>query len=111
VGECLKHLLKNIGERSQTAMRVCNEVVEWFPTAKETRQGDCLSHCLFIAYLERVVDVIQDNETGISIQGEKINNLRFADDIGMIEENIERLEESVRTLDMAGRNSSLKINV
>jgi len=50
------------------------------PTAKGTRQGDPLSPCLFIAYLERVMDVIQDNETGISIQEEKINNLRFADD-------------------------------
>jgi len=57
------------------------------------------------------MDVIQDNKTDISIQGKKINNLRFADDIGMIEENIERLEESVRTLDRAGRNSSLKINI
>ena len=35
---------------------------------------------IIITYLERVMDVIQDNATGISVQGEMINNLRFADD-------------------------------
>jgi len=97
VGERITHLLKDIRERSQAAVRVGNEVGEWLPSAKGTRQGDPPSPCLIIAYLERVMNVIQDNETAISLQGEKINNLRFSDDIGMIEDIIERLEESVRT--------------
>ena len=57
------------------------------------------------------MDCIQDSGTGISVQGEMINNLRFADDIDMIEESWEMLEESVHVLDKAGRNAGLKINV
>ena len=110
MGERLTQLLKAIGERSQAAVRVGNELGEWFPTTKGTRQGDPLSPCLFITYLERVLDEIQDNSTDISIHGEKINNIRFSNDIGMIEESIDKLEESVRKLDTAGRNSGLKIN-
>ena len=30
------------------------------------------------------MDVIQDNGTGITVQGEMINNLRFADDIDLV---------------------------
>jgi len=39
--------------------------------------------------LERITDKIQDKGTGISVQGTKINNLRFADDIDLIEESCE----------------------
>ena len=43
-----------------------------------TRQGDPISPNTFITYLERVMENIQDNGTGISVQGELINNLKFA---------------------------------
>ena len=51
------------------------------------RQGDPISPNTFITYLERVMDKIQDNIMGISIQRFKINNLRFSDDIDLIEQN------------------------
>jgi len=50
--------------------------------------------------------MIQDNGTGISVQGVKINNVRFADDINTVEESVERLWESVHILGNAG----LRIN-
>ena len=47
---------------------------------------------------ERVMDGIQNNGTGVTIQGERINNLRFADDIDLIGDSWEALRESVRLL-------------
>jgi len=41
------------------------------------------------------MDGIQDFETSILVQGIKNNNMRFVDDINMVEENVERLRESV----------------
>jgi len=35
---------------------------------------------------------------GISVQGVKINNVGFADDIDMVEESLQRLRESVHIL-------------
>src|SRR6218665_1740777 len=54
-------------------------------TAIGRRQGDPISPNTFITYLERVMENIQDNGTGVSVQGERINNLRFADDIDLLE--------------------------
>ena len=40
-----------------------------------------MSPAIFITYLERVMDACEDCRTGVSISGELIDNLRFADDI------------------------------
>src|SRR5207244_3027436 len=61
--------------------------------------------------LERVMDVIQDNGTGISVQGEMINNLRFADDIDLVEKGCVALQNSVELLSEAGIEAGLKINI
>jgi hypothetical protein len=50
----------------------------------------------FTAYLEGMMDVIQNNGTGVTIQDELINNLRFADDIDLIEDSLEALTQQKR---------------
>jgi len=59
-----------------------------------TRQGDPILAITFIIYLERIMDVIRDRDTGVRIQGHNINNLKFADEIDMIEEDIDKLQET-----------------
>jgi len=46
-----------------------------------------ISPTVFIADLERAMDKVKDGEEGISVHGIRINNLRFADDIDIIEED------------------------
>ena len=70
-------ILNDIGERSKAAVRFGQDIGEWFSTQTGKRQGDPLSPNTFIIYLERVMDCIQDSGTGISVQGEIINNLRL----------------------------------
>ena len=52
-----------------------------FLLAISTEQGDPASPSQLMAYLERVMDGIQNNGVGVTIQGERINNIRFANDI------------------------------
>ena len=52
-----------------------------------TRQGDPLSALLFIAYLERVMDHVKESNYGIMLGGTLVNNIRFADDIDLINED------------------------
>src|SRR6218665_2963696 len=54
---------------------------------------------------------IQGNGTGVSVQGECINNLRFADDIDLLEYSHEKLQENVCELNIAAQRAGLKINV
>ena len=57
------------------------------------------------------MDSVQNNGTGISIQGEEINNLKFADDIDMLDEDWDLLVKNIQTLDTEGRRAGLEINV
>ena len=45
------------------------------------------------------------------MQGERINNLRFADDIDLLEYCHEKLQENVHELNIAAQRAGLKINV
>ena len=46
---------------------------------------------LFIMHLERIMDVIRDRDTGVRKQSHSVNNLKFVDDIDMIEKNRNKL--------------------
>jgi len=62
-------------------------------------------------HLERVMNTIKENGTGISIHGHKINNLKFADDIDLLEEDRYELQENLERLNEAEEASGLKINI
>jgi len=94
-----------------SALSFGHKVGEWFSITLGTRQGDPLSPTTFIIYLERLMDNIQIEGTGISVQGERINNVKFADDIDMMEESSEVLIETVLRLEKAEKDSGLRFNV
>jgi len=53
------------------------------------RQGDPISPDTFIAFLERIVDGINEMEDkGVIIQGLPIYNLKFADDVDLIDKDL-----------------------
>src|SRR6218665_2637398 len=102
-------LMKSIAENAQAAVRVDKELGEWFRMTVGTRQGNPISSTTFIIYLERIMDVIRDRE--VRIQGRNINNLKFVDDIDMIEENRNKLQENMNEVRKAGEAAGLKIKV
>src|SRR6218665_4069625 len=85
-------LMKSIAENAPAAVRVDKELGEWFRMTVGTRQGNLISSTTFIIYLERIMDVIRDRDIGVRIQGHNINNLKFADDIDMIEGNRNKVQ-------------------
>jgi len=103
--------MQHISERAKSAGRVGGELGDWFRTTVGTRQGDPISPTIFISYLERVMDIIKENGTGISVLGHKISNLKFAVDIDLLEEDGDKLQENLKRLNEAGEASGLKINI
>jgi len=60
------------------------------------RQGDPLSPRSFALFLERIMDKIKNREnSGESVHGNRVDNLRFADDIDIIEQSHEKLQDTV----------------
>ena len=104
-------LLQKIYERSQSAVRIGKENGEWFRTDVGTRQGDPLSPLLFIAYLDRVMDQVRQNTCGVNISGVLINNLRFADDIDLIDEDISSLQRQIELTKTAAEQAGLILNI
>ncbi|CAF2080138.1 unnamed protein product [Rotaria magnacalcarata] len=104
-------LLQKIYEKAQSAVRIGKDYGEWFQTDVGTRQGDPLSSLLFIAYLERVMDQVRQNTCGINISGIFINNLSFADDIDLIDEEASSLQRQIELTKTVAEQAGLILNI
>jgi len=58
------------------------------------------------------MDKIKNREnSGVSVHGNRVNNLRFADDIDIIEQSNEKLQETVNNLHTETERYGMHINV
>ena len=57
------------------------------------------------------MDGVKSSNTGISIQGMRINNVRFADDITLLEENPDDLSVTIERLRSDCRPYGMKLNL
>jgi hypothetical protein len=103
-------LLQKIYEKAQSAVRIGKDRGDWFQTDVGTRQGDPLSPLLFIAYLERVMDQVKQNTCGINISRIIVNNLRFADDIDLIDNDSSSLQNQIELVREAVDQAGLTVN-
>ena len=76
---------------------------------KGVRQGDTLSPVMFTAALEEIFRRMEV-EAGININGERMNNLRFADDIILFAEKEEHLSTLLNNLNEEGRKDGMRMN-
>ena len=83
---------------------------ELFQIKKGVKQGDPLSPVLFICALEEIFRKLKWEGRGIKINGEYLNNLRFADDIILIAKNEGELNEMLQELNAKGKKAGLQIN-
>src|SRR3977135_3868128 len=82
-----------------------------FPIQKGVRQGDTLSPKLFNAGLEQVFRMLNWDNTGITINGEKLNHLTFADDIVLIANNGEEAKVMLNELNRESNKLGMKIYI
>ena len=79
------------------------------PVTKGVKQGDTISPKLFTACLETVFRKLSW-KSGIDVNGEQLNHLRFADDVVLIANNTRKLQKMLRELDAESRKVGLKLN-
>ena len=72
-------------------MHVDNQVSEEMLILRDVRQRDPISPKLFTATIQEMVKNVQLEEKGINIDGEKLSDLRFADDVALIKEDMKHL--------------------
>ena len=69
-----------------------NQVSEEKQILRDVRQGDPLFPKLFTATIQGLFKNAKLEEKGIHIDGEKLSNLRFADDVAVATEDVKDME-------------------
>ena len=77
---------------------------------KGVRQGDTLSPVLFTATLRSVFEQLDWGNKGLDIDGHKLSNLQFADDIVLFANSRDELVEMAKELEEASLRVGLQIN-
>jgi hypothetical protein len=105
-------LVKNIYGKSMSAIKVDKKITEYFKTETGVRQGCILSPYLFNLVLEAIMNMsLKDTEAGIKVAGTQMNNLRFADDIGLLATTESDLQNITTEIDKNSRRFGLHINI
>ncbi|GFO08048.1 retrovirus-related pol polyprotein from type-1 retrotransposable element r2 [Plakobranchus ocellatus] len=91
------------------AMRVENKTSTFQDIKRGVRQGCVLSPDLFSLYSEIIMQNLE-NHPGIKVDGQNINNLRYADDTVLIAENKEDLQKLLNIVEEKSRKKGLELN-
>ncbi|XGW18240.1 hypothetical protein V3C99_002677 [Haemonchus contortus] len=98
VDPCFINLLEQCNTDTFTTIRMFQRELR-VPIEKGVRQGDTISPKLFTTALNHAMLQLDWDDKGINIDGRKLSNLRFADDIVLISQNREELQQIVEELD------------
>jgi len=102
-------LIHNIYSNSTACVKIHN-TTKAFPIQRGVRQGDTLSPKLFNTVLEYAFKTLNWENKGISIDGKMLSNLRFADDIVLITDNLKEASLMINQLKQATDKVGLCIN-
>ena len=92
-------------------MRWDNESNRYVEIKRGVRQGCVISPILFNLYSEFMITEALENESGISINGNNITNLRYADDAVLVADEKEKLQSMLDKLNEVCKAYGMEINV
>ncbi len=84
---------------------------EYFEIKSGVKQGDPRSPILFNCTLEEIFRRMEWEGLGLDVNGEKLTNLRFADDVILITSERKQLNRMIDDLNKQGRVAGLNINM
>ena len=85
--------IKALYTNTLSAVRINNELTNWFVTDSGVRQGDNLSPVLFNIYLNDLAEELNNLKLGVKINDFCVSLLLYADDIVLLSENEENLRK------------------
>lgn len=106
-----RRIIHNIYQR-EVGVISCGNAIAEANISKGVRQGCSLSPVLFNLYIQKAIDRVREEvKVGISVQGEKIDMIRFADDIAIITESEQDLQIMIKEMDrILGGEYDMKLN-
>ena len=74
------------------------------------RQGDTVSPALFAAVLESVFRRLDWEQKGINVNGSRLSNFRYADDIVLMSRSAQELQEMLQSMSAECSTVGMKVN-
>ncbi|KAG1662032.1 Kinesin-like protein unc-104 [Nymphon striatum] len=105
-----KYFKKHEKRMSLEEERRCKEELQ-IRIEKEVRQGDSISPQICTACLKNVLRCLNWTSKGIPINGERLTDLRFADDVVLFSESPQELQLMVEELRTTSNKVDLEINL
>ena len=109
VNETYINILQNIYNQATARVHLDKLVSTEFQIHRGVRQGDPLSPKLFTAVMEEVFKKAEISE-GVNVDGENLSNLRFADDVALLNETTKQMEKHMNNLNSESMKVGLKIH-
>ena len=106
-------ILRNPYAGQEATVRTGHGTTDWFHIGKGVHQGCMLAPCLFYLYAEYIMrnSGLEEGQAGIKIARRKINNLRYADAITLMEENEEELKSLLMKVKEESEKVGLRLNI
>ena len=103
-------LLRNLHAGQEVTLRSRHGTMDWFPIGKRVHQGCITSPCLFNLHEDYIMRTarLYEAQAGLKTAGTNINNLRYADDTTLSEEELKSLLMKVKE---ESEEASLKLNI
>ena len=79
-------------EKTQSCIRLNNNLTDWFNTGKGVKQGDSLSPILFLTFINDLAKELKSLNIGVNYGNSKIPILMYADDVVLLTENSDELQ-------------------
>lgn len=110
------HLIETLYHEQQAAVRIESQTSEWFEVQKGVRQGCILSPYLFNIYAENIMRKVKDdieyvNFDPLTINGNLIPELRYADDTVLLSNSAEGIKHLITSVKKHSEDQNLYLNI
>ena len=102
-------ILEDIYTETTARVHMDNQISEEIPILRGVRQGDPISPKLFAATIQEVFKMSNPKRKK-NIDGEKLSNLRFANDVALTTEDVKNMEHHLNTVNEESLKTGLKIH-
>ena len=109
-----RRLIKNLYMKQTAVVRIDSECSEPCVIGCGVRQGCCMSPLLFSLYAEKMmIEAMEGLEAGVKVGGELVEDVRFANDQGMVASTAKGLQTLMdRLVEVAHRKDyNMRVNV
>jgi hypothetical protein len=90
-------------------VRIGKHLSDNFPIQNDLKQADALSPLLLISALEYTIRTVQENQMGLILNG-SYQLLVYAEDVNLLEYNMDTIKKNTDTLTDAGKGVGLEVN-